>query len=215
MPDLAPPDRPVSRQEERRAQTRGRLLGAARSLFAEQGVEPTRINQITERAGVGFGSFYNHFADKDAIVETVLHENSSAYGAALDLLASGIDDPAEVVAVAHRHLIRAASTDPTFAWLVVRLDVSHRLLLDVFGARALRDLQAGLEQGRFSVTDPVVALYGSGGALVAVMQAVLQGQAPPDAGIHHAANVLRMLGLSPDEADEVASRPLPEAPEPA
>ncbi|MBJ7470060.1 MAG: TetR/AcrR family transcriptional regulator [Solirubrobacteraceae bacterium] len=209
MPDHAAQDPPVSRQEQRRAHTRGRLLTAARELFAEQGVERTRINQITEHAGVGFGSFYNHFDDKDAIVEAVLRENSDAYGATVDELTAGVQDPAEVIAIAHRHLIAAARSDPSFAWLIVRLDVSNRLMLDVFAARALRDLQAGIDSGRFSVTDPIVTLYACGGALVGVMQGVLQGVTPEDADIAHAANMLRMLGLTPEDAAEVAARPLP------
>ena len=36
-------------------------MQTARTLFARQGVENTRINEITDEADVGFGSFYNHF----------------------------------------------------------------------------------------------------------------------------------------------------------
>jgi hypothetical protein len=54
-----------------------------------------------------------------------------------------------------------------------------------------------------------IALYASGGALLAVMRAVLDGQAPKDADIYHAEGVLRLLGLPTDEAAEVARRPLP------
>ena len=52
-------------------------------------------------------------------------------------------------------------------------------------------------------------LHATGGALLAVMRAVLDGQAPKDADIHHAEGVLRLLGLPVDEAAEVARRPLP------
>jgi hypothetical protein len=44
---------------------------------------------------------------------------------------------------------------------------------------------------------------------VSVMRAVLDGQAPRDADAHHAEGVLRMLGIPPDEAAEIARRPLP------
>jgi AcrR family transcriptional regulator len=59
-----PPDRHARRREH----TRARLLRAARTLFARQGIDKTRINEITEEADVGFGSFYNHFESKAAIV---------------------------------------------------------------------------------------------------------------------------------------------------
>jgi AcrR family transcriptional regulator len=48
------------RHTRRREQTRAKLVEAARTLFARHGVDNTRINQITDEADVGFGSFYNH-----------------------------------------------------------------------------------------------------------------------------------------------------------
>ena len=49
------------RHARRREATRSKLIEAAESLFARQGVDNTRIQEITEEADVGFGSFYNHF----------------------------------------------------------------------------------------------------------------------------------------------------------
>src|SRR6478736_8436038 len=92
--DAPQPDRHARRRE----QTRRKLLAAARALFARQGVDNTRINEITEEADVGFGSFYNHFDTKDAIVEAVLSETLAAQAAAVDAITSQLDDPAEVIA---------------------------------------------------------------------------------------------------------------------
>jgi Tetracyclin repressor-like, C-terminal domain len=47
------------------------------------------------------------------------------------------------------------------------------------------------------------------GALLGVMRAILDGQAPADADVHHAEDVLRLLGLTVTDAAEVARRPLP------
>ena len=71
------------------------------------------------------------------------------------------------------------------------------------------DLDGGIEAGRFKVDDPAVALIAAGGALLAIVRAVLQGRAKQTDIDQHAAYVLRMFGLSPDDAAEVASRPLP------
>ena len=197
------------RHARRRARTRTRLVEAAKTLFARQGVENTRINEITEEADVGFGSFYNHFDSKEAIVEEVLTETISAQGAAIDALTAALEDPAEVIAAAHRHFVRRASKDPQWAWLLVRLDVSHNVVLAGLGPYARRDLRRGLKSGRLEVANEEVALVASGGALLAVMRAVLDGRAPKDADIHHADGMLRLFGLPPDEAAEVARRPLP------
>jgi Tetracyclin repressor-like, C-terminal domain len=93
----------------------------------------------------------------------------------------------------------------------VRLDVSHNILLAALGPYARRDLRAGIKAGRLSVPHQGIALFAAGGALLAVMRAVLDGQAPTDADIHHAEGVLRLFGLPPAEAAEVARRRLPTA----
>lgn len=53
-------------------ETRDRILGATRELLAEQGPAELTLKAITERAGVGAGSFYNLFDSKEqAILEVV------------------------------------------------------------------------------------------------------------------------------------------------
>src|SRR5271166_2742409 len=123
----------TDRRARRREQTREKLLEAARALFARQGVDNTRINEITDEADVGFGSFYNHFASKEAIVETVLADAVAGQGAAIEAITARLEDPAEVISAAHRHFVRLASDDPEWAWLLVRLDVSHNVVLRALG----------------------------------------------------------------------------------
>ena len=88
------------RHTRRREQTRAKLVEAARTLFARQGVDNTRINEITDEADVGFGSFYNHFDSKEAIVEAVLAETVAAQGEAIEAVTRQLEDPAEVIAAA-------------------------------------------------------------------------------------------------------------------
>jgi AcrR family transcriptional regulator len=209
--DAPQPDRHARRRE----QTRRKLLGAARALFARQGVDNTRINEITEEADVGFGSFYNHFDSKEAIVEAVLSETLAAQGARLASVTADIEDPAEVVAAAHRYFVNLARSDPEWGWLLIRLDTSQKTALQALVPFAQRDLERGVSAGRFHVQSARVALYGSGGALLMVMRDVLDGQAPKEADRYHAEGVLRMLGLPAADAAEVASRPMPRVPSPA
>ena len=199
----------TDRRARRRTQTRAKLTEAARTLFARQGVECTRINEITDEADVGFGSFYNHFASKEQIAETVLAETIAAQGAAVEAMTCDVEDPAEVVAIAHRYFVRLARTDPDWGWLLVRLDLSHDITRAALGPFAQRDLQRGIDTGRFEVPHKAIALLATGGALVAVMRAVLDGNAPKNADRLHAAGVLRLFGLTPQDAAEVAARPMP------
>ncbi len=198
----------VDRRARRRTETRGKLLEAARASFARQGIDATRINEITEGADVGFGSFYNYFESKDAIVAAVTEDATRAIGAAIDKATESVDDPAEIVSLAHRTLVRAAAADPEFGWLLIRLEVTHDLTSAALGKYAARDLKRGITRGRFFVDDPAIALAQTGGALLAVVRAVLKGAAAENAASHHAAGVLRLLGVAPDEATAIAGKPL-------
>jgi AcrR family transcriptional regulator len=201
-----------TRTARRRAATRAQLVDAAQELFGEQGFESTRINEITERADVGFGSFYNYFDSKEAIASAVIERAVEAHATAVDELVAAVDDPAEVMAVAHRYFVRMASSDPAWAWLLLRLNASHHVMVHILGVGAKRDLRAGVEAGRFTVPSEPVALLGFGGALLGVMRGVLDGSCSADADVHHAAGVLRMLGLTPEDAEDVANRPMPALP---
>ena len=198
-----------TRGARRKARTRAALIEGARAVFARQGVDATAIADITEAADVGFGSFYNHFASKEEIAEAVLTEVIAEQGAAVERLTAKLDDPAEVVSVAHRYFVRRARSDPDWARVLIRLDVSHRVASAALGAHARRDLERGIKAGRFEVGDRGVAFWSAGGALLAVMRGVLDGELRSGADVHHAENVLRMLGLPAAEAAEVARRPLP------
>jgi AcrR family transcriptional regulator len=189
-------------------------VDAAAALFARQGVDNTRINEITDEADVGFVSFYNHFDSKEAIVEAVLAETVSAQGAALETVTTELDDPAEVVAASHRYFVDLARRDPDWGWLLIRLDLSQKISFEALRPFAERDLERGIAAGRFTVPNKRVALFATGGALLAVMRLVLIGQAPRDADRHHAEGVLRLLGLPAEDAAEVARRPMPKVPPP-
>jgi AcrR family transcriptional regulator len=194
-----------TRADRRRERTHQRLLAAALELFAEQGVAETRIGQITERADVAAGSFYNHFSDKDEIVEEVLSGMTEEQGALVDELTAEIEDPAVVVAYAHRHFVRLAMTDPTFGRLVIRFDALHRLLQEALAPRALRDIERGIASGRFKVESAPSALFTTGGALLGTLIGVAEGILGDGADEAHAAAVLRMLGVASDDAARVAA----------
>ncbi|MBZ0170097.1 HTH-type transcriptional repressor KstR2 [Candidatus Methylomirabilis lanthanidiphila] len=59
------------------AATRERLVNAALALFARQGIYDTTVEDITEAADVGKGTFYQHFPSKNAIIRHLLHEGFS------------------------------------------------------------------------------------------------------------------------------------------
>jgi AcrR family transcriptional regulator len=61
--------RPLSdRRQRRSAEIRQRLFRAALTLFAKKGFTDTTVQDITEAADLGKGTFFNHFPSKDHIL---------------------------------------------------------------------------------------------------------------------------------------------------
>lgn len=62
------------RRERKMQQMRRALLDGAIALFGERGIAATRVEDITERADLAKGAFYNYFDSKDGLVAELLYE---------------------------------------------------------------------------------------------------------------------------------------------
>ena len=51
---------------------RDEMLQAAEELFAEQGLQAAKLEDIANRAGVAVGTIYNYFADRKALLQAVM-----------------------------------------------------------------------------------------------------------------------------------------------
>jgi len=86
-----------TRQQRQKSRTRQKLLDAAKGLFAEKGLDFTTINDITERADVGKGTFYYHFKNKEGLIKVMI---SKMLGELIDMIkkgANGITDLSELL----------------------------------------------------------------------------------------------------------------------
>src|SRR4051794_34140316 len=68
------PATPEPARRVRGVRTREALLRGAREVFERDGFLDAKITAITSAAGVAAGSFYTHFASKDAIFEALVDE---------------------------------------------------------------------------------------------------------------------------------------------
>src|SRR3954452_10773573 len=70
MAQNAVTDRPLRADAER---NRERILAAAREAFAEDGLD-VGLHQIAKRAGVGVGTVYRRFPEKDQLIEALFED---------------------------------------------------------------------------------------------------------------------------------------------
>jgi AcrR family transcriptional regulator len=126
---------------------REKLLAAAAQAFAEEG-DDVALESVAARAGVGVGTLYRHFPNRDALVEAAYrHEVDAVCAAAADLLAqqpadaalrAWLDRFADYLATkrAMGNALRSAagSDSPLFAQTRERILGALRMLLDAGGA---------------------------------------------------------------------------------
>lgn len=209
------------RGERRKRITREKLLDAAFHLMAEHGMDAVAINDITESADVGFGTFYNHFTSKEAIHEAVIDAVFEDFGDALERVVSGVEDPAEVISICVRHGILRARREPTWGRLLVREGFSALALSRGLGVRLLMDIQAGIDKGRFHVPDPFMTFITVGSGFLGAITADLEnerdqtglleqiGFSTQDLPERAATVFLFTLGLPLEQAQHIAQLPLP------
>lgn len=201
----------LNRLQRRKQRTRSALVKAAQRLIAE-GKTNVPVLEITQAADVGMGSFYNHFDSKEQLFEAAVAEVLDAHGALLDALTAAIEDPAETFATSFRLTGRLFRQRPQESDILLAngpgLLSSDRGL----APRALRDITAAADAGRFRVDDPELALAVAGGALLGL--GVLLRTDPDRDGATAAdaitEDVLRLFGLTADEAHAICQRPLPD-----
>ena len=112
---------------------------------------------IIRRTDLATGTFYNYFASRDEVIDAVILDAVESLGQRLDALTANMTDAAEIYSFSTRHLMRTAVSDPVWGWLVVRLGIAQDGLLSALGPRASRDLQIGVDSGRFKIDDVSIA----------------------------------------------------------
>ncbi len=210
---------PPSRTERRKALTRQKLIDAARAMLADGAAAEASIQQITERADVGFGSFYNHFPSKAELFEAAVTDVLEELGALFDQLSVDVEDEALAYAQSTRLILRLCRSRPEVAAVLVRHGMHYMEAERGVAPRLLRDLQAGMASGRFRPAEPRLVRAALSGAVLATLQmALTHPELVDDAACDQLVEqLLRLLGVSFDEARQLAHAPLPdtELPDPS
>jgi AcrR family transcriptional regulator len=198
-----------TRRHPRAERTRAALIAAGRRLFCERPVDAVTVDDIVQLAGVGKGSFYNHFADREALVRAISAEIRSGVERAIDRANADVKDPARRVARACCIYLRFALDEPERAGFLVRVYSGHTSLEAPLNRGLVDDISQGLQAGRFRVaTLEAGLLYVLGVTQMALFRIVQEPSAALAVSLAQqmCAMMLGGLRVSEGDADMIAAQ---------
>ncbi len=202
------PDTMEPRIDRRRARTRAALLQAGESLFAAHSVDAVSIDDIVLAADVAKGSFYNHFADKEALARAIAGAVRAEAEAEVDAANAGVVEPARRMARAQAVFVRFAVRNPERARAMMRL-FAGATLPDAPMNRGLRaDVEAGLADDSFrDLTLETGLLMAMGIGTIAVTRVLDAAGATEPTTLSRDLNfgLLRGLGVPESAAREISA----------
>ena len=189
--------------------TQSQLLHAAVQVICDRGLQGATMQQVAQAAGVTPATLYNHFSTKEALVQRLAVTLAQTLCRAINDSYGHITDAAERMAIGQRRYVSLAAQSP--GWALLLLDVLNATpqVLQEIEKYPLADLRLGVKQKKFRVRSEAAAMDVINGVCTQAMRRVAVGAAPAKHDVACAALVLRALGMAPEEAAEVAARPLP------
>jgi AcrR family transcriptional regulator len=146
---IVPRQADIGRRERRGAETRLRLFRCALQLIAERGFPNVTVEDITEAADVGKGTFFNYFESKDHVLGVMAEIQLGKVREAASLAGQGKQS---IHSVLHRLVSRLAE-EPGRSPSLARAMISSFLASD--NVRGIIELN--MREGRKTVADIVAA----------------------------------------------------------
>ncbi len=197
----------LTKQSERRARTRKAISDAGRTLFSQRPVDAVAIDDIVAAASVAKGSFYNHFVDKDALVEDIVGEIRANLEARVEAINAGEADAAHRVARAVCVYMRYAIDEPEAAELLARVQRGYLATSLPYNRAVVHDVEIGIAQQRFAIRGVEAGTIFILGIAQIAMVRIAQEPVPALAVVlaqQLGAMLLRALGVGGPEAEAIA-----------
>jgi AcrR family transcriptional regulator len=139
----------MGRRQRRAAETRVRLFRCALQLFAERGFPSVTVEDITDAADVGKGTFFNYFESKDHVLGVMAEIQLGKVKEAVTLAESGKQT---VQSVLHRLFLRVAEEPGRSP------DLARALISSFLASKAVRGLiERNFSEGRKMIARVVAA----------------------------------------------------------
>ena len=139
----------IGRRERRGAETRLRLFRCALRLIAERGFANVTVEEITEAADVGKGTFFNYFESKDHVLGVMAEIQLGKVREAASLAEQG-KQPTHFVL---HHLVLRLAEEPGRSPSLARAFISSFLASE--GVRTL--IERNMQEGRGMIAEIVAA----------------------------------------------------------
>ena len=140
----------INRRDKKRAETLERIFGIAMRLFSEKGFQATTVDEITERADVAKGTFFNYFPTKEHVLEHFSRLQLQRMEQARERVVRG-ENLRDVLAQMVRNLYEEPSKSRTFTRGFLGLAMANPEIAKVLSQTMQKGrgtLAAILEQGR-------------------------------------------------------------------
>lgn len=133
--------RPLTKRGEA---TRLRLLEAAELVFAEQGYHEASIVKITERAGIGLGTFYLYFDSKQSIFEALVIDLNRRVRHSMSEAMAGATSRLEAERAGFAGFFRFTAAHPALYRVVREAEFVSPEVLRLHYTRIVEGYEAGL-----------------------------------------------------------------------
>ena len=202
----------LTRLQRKREKTRSALLNAARGLVCERGHDKISIQDLTDRADVGVGTFYNYFESKQHVYEAVLEEIRFSFNQQLTELRKPIKDPATILTVTLLYSFQQAQDNEDWRTFLTYSGLGSDHILHQDEEQCLSDIRFGAQRGRFKVDNVQFTSSLIIGMVRHVSREITLGNLSRNSMQETTRYILRMLGLPDLVAKALVQAPLPPIP---
>ena len=190
--------------ENRKAQTRERLLDAAILVIGEKGFDASSVEDFVAAANVSRGTFYNYFPTMEDLLRAVRRKLTDALMAVLDAhLPSSIPASSRLATRLHSHFA-LVSHDPAWGWVVMRLAATRLGRTQAMEESFDRMYRDGVATGEFRQADPLAVRSLVFGTSRMVQRDILLGLSNPEHKERVVALLLVTFGLTPEDAERIS-----------
>lgn len=179
--------KPARRRDEAKELFRNAILEAAEQVFAEMGFHAAKIQVIADRARIGVGTVYNHFADKEAVLSALMDARKDEVIARLQAVPGEPPDFAGRLTARIRSVLEYVDSHRGFFWILMgygpgadtpgAIEVATKRM-EKFKAAFRALVQEGIDDGALAKRDPAHLSAFLGGSIRAFTLGALKDPRP-------------------------------------